>query len=118
MRCEKCGAATTEQEAHNHAGQTLCDDCYMDALSPTRTCDPWAVHAAKGLEKSDGPVCLTPRQERLLGILKQTGGIAPGNLAAELGIEIKELERDIAALRHMEKLRGEMRDGVKLIVLW
>ena len=23
-------------------GQLLCDDCYMDALSPARTCDPWA----------------------------------------------------------------------------
>ena len=29
----------------------LCDDCYMDALSPTKTCDPWAVYTAKSIQK-------------------------------------------------------------------
>ena len=29
-----------------------------------------------------------------------------------------DFEREIAALRHMEKLRAEMRDGVKVICLW
>ena len=29
-----------------------------------------------------------------------------------------DIERDIAALRHMEKIRGELRGGKKLIRLW
>jgi hypothetical protein len=30
----------------------------------------------------------------------------------------EDFERDIAALRHMEKIRGELRGGKKLIRLW
>jgi hypothetical protein len=36
----------------------------------------------------------------------------------QLGISSIELEREIAALRHMEKVRGELREGKKFIPLW
>jgi len=41
--------------------------------------------------------------------LKGTGGIEPPALMEQLGGRVtwKELERDFAALRHMEKARGE-----------
>jgi DNA-binding MarR family transcriptional regulator len=89
----------------------------MDALSPTRTCDPWAVHSAKTLEQHSGSL-LTELQKRILDILRQTGGITPGDLAAKLGIPFAELEREFASLRHMEKARAQMKDGSKILVLW
>ena len=52
MNCDKCQSPILENEAHEHCGQTLCDECYMDALSPARSCDPWAIHSAKRLEAS------------------------------------------------------------------
>jgi len=35
-------------------------------------------------------------------------------------VQIKpaDLEREVAALRHMEKLKGELRDGKKFLILW
>jgi len=84
----------------------------MKVLSPVRTCDPWAVYSAKSFEKhSGGPGTLTPIQANILSILKKTGGMAPPLLLAQLGGEVtpEQLEREFAALRHMEKVRAEKR---------
>ena len=97
-------------------GQVLCEDCYMDALSPARACDPWAVHTAKSLAKDESDLTLT--QKKILDLLRETGGIEPGILAKTLQIRPSDLEREIAALRHMEKVRGELRQGKKVLRLW
>jgi predicted HTH transcriptional regulator len=91
----------------------------MDALSPARTCDPWAVHSAKALGKeTGGRFDLTGRQQKILEILGETGGVSPELLGERMNISPMDLERDIAALRHMEKVRGELREGRKIIRLW
>jgi hypothetical protein len=40
------------------------------------------------------------------------------NLAQRLKIKLSDLEREIAALRHMEKVRGALKNGKKIICLW
>ena len=42
----------------------------------------------------------------------------PEHLVERLNISPMDLEREIAALRHMEKVRGELRSGKKYIRLW
>ena len=37
MNCDKCQTQIPESEAHDHCGHTLCDDCFMDELSPFST---------------------------------------------------------------------------------
>jgi hypothetical protein len=97
----------------------LCEDCYMDALSPAKTCDPWAVHSAKSFGKeSGGKFDLTEMQRKILEILNETGGAPPEHLVERLNLSPMDLEREIAALRHMEKVRGELRGGKKYIRLW
>ena len=99
----------------------LCEDCYMDMLSPVRTCDPWAVHSAKSFEKhGGGKSIVTPIQSEILDILKKTGGIEPKALVRKLGDKLtqKELEREFATLRHMEKARGEKRDDQIVWRIW
>jgi hypothetical protein len=118
MKCEKCNAAIEPGEEREHYGQVLCEDCYMDALSPAKACDPWAVHSAKSLEANTGRVQLNPVQEKILKILEESGGIEPGMLSKRLQTRPSDLEREIAALRHMEKVRGELRDGKKVVILW
>ena len=110
MNCDRCKTVIEEGEEREYADQTLCEDCYMDALSPTRTCDPWAVHSAKSLEKySSGSAPLTELQTKILNIMEETGGIEPAALLERLGggMTFKELEREFSALRHMEKARGQ-----------
>ena len=116
MQCDKCGDMIEKGEEREMHGRILCEDCYMDALSPARTCDPWAVHTAKSLVKEDDQ--LNAVQKMILDILRDSGGLEPKVLAERLQIRPSDLEREIAALRHMEKVRGELREGKKVITLW
>ena len=116
MQCDKCGDSIEKGEERDMHGQVLCEDCYMDALSPARACDPWAVHTAKSLVKKEDQ--LNSVQKRILDVLRESGGIEPKVLAERLQIRPSNLEREIAALRHMEKVRGELREGKKVITLW
>ncbi len=116
MKCERCGAEIKQGEEREYYGEVLCEDCYMDALSPTRVCDPWAVYTAKSLSGKN--VLLNEVQQKILRILGETGGIEVEALAEKLNMKEKDLQRELAALRHMEKVRAEMRNGRKVICLW
>ena len=120
MDCERCGDAIETGEEREFHGQTLCEDCYMDVLSPPRTCDPWAVHSAKSFmaKQGMGDPSLNSTQAKILEVLRETGGIEHGALIERLQIKPSDLEREIAALRHMEKVRGELREGKKFLVFW
>ena len=68
-----------------HNGQILCEDCYMDALSPPRACDPWAVYTAKSFNESGaGNVSLNEAQQNILNLLKTHGDMPPDDIAAKL----------------------------------
>jgi hypothetical protein len=119
MRCDRCEENIEEGEERELHGQTLCEDCYIDSLSPAKACDPWAVYSAKsfsGQDGSDGEISET--QSKILRILEETGGAEPRIMLERLQIKPSELEREIATLRHMEKVRGELREGKKIIRLW
>ncbi len=116
MNCDKCKSHIESGDEREYAGQTLCEDCYMDVLSPVKTCDPWAVYAAKSMS-GDGSQ-LTELQENILVILKETNGIELEALAKKLGLNLSELQREIATLRHMEKLKAAMEGDRKVFRLW
>lgn len=61
---------------------------------------------------------LSPTQKKILEVLQETGGIEPGALCERLQMRMADLEREFATLRHMEKVRGELREGKKFIRLW
>jgi hypothetical protein len=119
MKCDKCNGNIEEGDEREYHGQTLCEDCYMDVLSPAKACDPWAVYTAKSFSKEAGSGAeLTETQSKILRILKETGGAEPKIILERLQITPSELEREIATLRHMEKVSGELREGKKIIRLW
>ncbi len=121
MRCDNCNSEIEPGEEKEHHGKVLCEDCYMDVLSPVRTCDPWAVHSAKSFEKHSGkPPDTTPIQNEILLILKETGGLEPKSLLEKLKgkITYKELEREFSSLRHMEKVRAEKKGNKIIWRLW
>ena len=112
MKCDKCNSSIEEGEELKLYGPFLCEDCYMDALSPARTCDPWAVHSAKSFaEHTVGSVELTKTQQEILDILKETVEAPLNNLAQQLRIKRSDLEREVATLRHMEKVSGALKNG-------
>ncbi len=119
MICDRCGEHIPAGEESEHFGQTLCEECYMQALSPARACDPWAVRSAQSLSQLDeGYSHLSGTQAAILQMLKETGGAEPELIAERLELKLSELEREVATLRHMEKVRGELREGKKILRLW
>jgi len=90
----------------------------MDALSPPRACDPWAVYIAKSLERNGSGQEVTEVQKKILKFLEETGGLEPQVIAEKLKLKMSDLERELAVLRHMEKVRGKLREGKKIILLW
>lgn len=118
MECDRCHQEMDRGDAREIHGEMLCEDCAMDALSPAKTCDPWAIYSAKQLEAHGGGGDLTEIQKKILRVLEETGGIEPALLAERLRVDTRELEREIAPLRHMEKLRGEIRGKKRVLCLW
>jgi hypothetical protein len=120
MKCdrENCRADIDEGEERYLHGRVLCEDCYMDHLSPAKTCDPWAVRSAS-IAKSKGETMQSGGlQEKILDLLKDNAGLTLAELAQRLSVRTGDMEREIAALRHMEKVRAAMVRGRKVIVLW
>lgn len=121
MKCDDCGTEIPDGDQRSHLGRTLCEDCYMEALSPVKTCDPWAVHSAKSFEKHMGGDCtVSGIQSEILAILEETGGLEARDLLARLGGKLSddELQREFAALRHLEKARAEKRGDRVFLRLW
>jgi ribosome-binding protein aMBF1 (putative translation factor) len=115
MNCEKCGCEIPEDEEMDFKGRTVCEDCYMDILSPTRACDPWAVHSAKNMGElpGDGPPQMTDTQKKILRTLREAGGLTLSDLSTRIELPERDTERELATLRHMEKIGGEIRDDKK-----
>ena len=119
MKCDRCGEGIPAGDEMDYHGQTLCEECYMHAMSPARACDPWAVRSAQTLSQVDGAYAdLSESQAKILQVLQDTGGVEASVIAQKLEMKLPELERELATLRHMEKIRGEMRSGKKIVRLW
>jgi len=116
MKCDRCGCQIERGDETEYMGQILCEDCYMEVLSPVKICDPWAVYTAKSMA-GEGST-LTKLQENILVVLKETDGIEQELLAKKLGLKLNDLQREIATLRHMEKLRATMKGDKKVFCLW
>jgi len=119
MQCEKCKIDIVEGEERKLHGQILCEDCSMDLLSPAKACEPWAVYSAKSFAKNQGHESeLNTVQQQILALLRKEGPTEPGRLSAQLQVSVTVLERELATLRHMEKIRAELKEGKRLILLW
>jgi hypothetical protein len=104
MKCEKCFAEISDSDPREHAGITLCEDCYIDIVAKPKTCDPWAVYSAKNTASQDPT--LTPEQQRILDVIKAKGPLSLEQICGDLDISEEEFRTNFAVLRHMELARG------------
>ena len=116
MKCEKCATEVHPDDSYEHSGQTLCEDCYLDAVAAPRTCDPWAVYSAKKTASKN--MCLTAEQQRIIDLIKTKGPLTQGQICASLGISEEEFKNNFATLRHMELARGCQMEGRVCFVLF
>ena len=110
MICTRCNAKISRQEEHKHAGRTLCEDCYIDAVSAPKTCDPWAVYTATRTDSKGES--LTPKQQRILSLIKAQGPLALEQICNELSIDEQEFRTNFSTLRHMELAQACKKEGL------
>jgi hypothetical protein len=118
MQCDRCGAELDPADAMSHGGRTLCEDCLMDAMSPAKACDPWAVKLAKGAKDSGGAAELKGAEKALYELVQKLGRVPVEKAPALLGTRRTEVDRAFSVLRHMELLRGNRREdgGVDFVL--
>ena len=104
MKCEKCAAQISPGDSYEHAGQTLCEDCYLDVVAKPKTCDPWAVYSAKNTASQD--MILTADQQKIMDLIKTKGPLTQAQICSEMGISEEVFLSNFATLRHMELARG------------
>lgn len=109
MLCHRCHMPVEEGEQREHGGEVLCEDCYMDVLSPPRKCDPWAVYTARGLK--DHAVSWVGN--KILERIRTQPWPSFEELLETTGVDPHSLEREIAALRHAELLKAVILPGGK-----
>jgi hypothetical protein len=73
VKGNRCQRDITEKESFTYLGETLCDDCYMDTMSPAKPCDHCAVYSdtrareSSGLKGEEG---LTPFQKEIYEFIR------------------------------------------------
>ncbi len=121
MKCQKCRREIPENDAFSYRGETLCDDCYMDAVSPAKACDPWAVYNAtrtrdtSGVSGADG---LTETQKKVYEFIRVKSKTTRDEIMNEFKMSRSELEHITATLRHCEMVRGQKEGDKVYIVLF
>ena len=103
MRCMHCGQTIAEGEKYTHAGKELCEDCYLEAVSVPKTCDPLSVRAArvdrerrvlKGRRAAS-------HSKNILNFIREKQRVS-GRGAEQFNLSPGELEKHFAVLRHCE----------------
>ena len=103
-KCVKCGALIEAQVTYEFAGESLCEDCYLEQRVKPVTCDPWAVYCAWST-KGKAPQ-LTEIQGLILNLIKTKGPLEAPEICGQLGISEAQFQNNFATLRHMELARG------------
>lgn len=119
IKCLKCKAVIPNREEREHKGEMFCEDCYIEAISPAKFCDPWASFNAQSFAKNNPEATLTNDQRKIIKALKETGGAGPDVLMERLKGQVSPDvgERSCAALHRMGKISIENRNGTVFISL-
>jgi hypothetical protein len=115
--CQRCGNAIEPGEEKERGAQVLCEDCFLEVLTPPKACDPWAVHLAKS-EKDKVSFKLTSTQQQLYELVREKGEISFPEAAKALELTEEEVRREFATLRHLELLRAKKSHQEILITLF
>ncbi|MEG9194809.1 MAG: hypothetical protein V6S10_05760 [Candidatus Methanoglobus sp.] len=68
------------------------------------------------LAKKAGGKKLTERQKRIYELVRSRGKAKAEEIARELGMSVKEVEREFAILRHLELVKGR-KEGDEVFIV-
>jgi hypothetical protein len=104
MKCEKCGREISADQVYAHQGQTLCDDCYLEARTHPRECDPWATYLAthtKGRMGQRGAEGLNDMQKMVYGFVKGKGKVTRDDVIRHFNLFEAEMDAQMLPLMRL-----------------
>ena len=119
MKCQKCQREISEDDSYTHLGQVLCEDCYRDAMSPTKSCDPWEVYTATRTREGSGFTGvegLTPLQQEIYEFIKDNGKVTGEDIITKFNLTQRDFQNQFATLRHCELVKGR-KEGDKIYIV-
>lgn len=119
MECSICKESIEDGDEREHNNKILCEDCYIDVLSPAKFCDPWADYAAKSFAKNNPESALSQNQILIMDTIRDRGEVDPLFLAEQLKDKIspQDGERECAALHRMGKILIQNNNGNVILKL-
>ena len=114
MKCERCHRELQEDERYRHGGQTLCEDCYLEAAHRVSPCDPWAAYHARSCRDSQGlhgGEGLSELQRAIYDFIESKGRVSMDELWQSFDLPPRELETSFAVLRHCGLVRAYKENG-------
>ncbi|MDO9534844.1 MAG: helix-turn-helix domain-containing protein [Bacillota bacterium] len=109
MFCDICGKEVPEAEVEYHAELKLCEDCFVEALSVPKACNPMAVRSARITRENQGQqgtAGLLPIQEEICRYVKEKKQTTRPDVCKHFNLSPKELEKHFVVLRHCELVRA------------
>ena len=119
ITCQKCGMEISREDIFKRSELILCEDCYMGTAHRVQTCDPVAVRSAmrfrkiSGLEVTDD---LTELQRAIYEFIKSRGKATIEELVSTFHLSPRELDNQIAILRHCELVKGQKKNDAVFLV--
>ena len=109
MKCSRCGKEIPADEVHTFQGKTLCEDDYIEAISPEKHCDPWATYLSSREAGATGVATLSDFQKEIQKFIKDEGKATREEIMTKFRISAEELEPHLNVLMHSETVqeRGE-----------
>jgi hypothetical protein len=108
MKCNRCGREIAEDETYSHKGQALCEDCYIDVISPDKECDPWGTYLSTRERQSagvKGKGGLSEIQTKIYELVRSQGGVTREEVMTKLGLSVSALELQLRVLMHAELVK-------------
>jgi predicted HTH transcriptional regulator len=105
MKCAVCGKEIPADEVHEYKGKTLCEDDYIEAISPEKHCDPWATYLASRESGATGVASLSDLQKEIAKFLKEKRKGTRQEVMDKFKLSASDLEEHLRVLMHSENVQ-------------
>ena len=116
MKCAVCGKEIPADEVHEFRGKTLCEDDYIDAISPEKHCDPWATYLASRESGATGVSALSDMQKEIHRFLKEQGKATRDEVMGKFKLSAVDMEEHLKVLMHSENVQELSESGEMYLV--
>ena len=108
MKCQRCRQEITDDDMHTYHGQTLCEECYIKAISPEKECDPWASYLSsreRRVSERRGEESLTENEKAIYEFIKRNSKVTREEIRDKFHLSASDLNPQLSVLMHAELIK-------------